>query len=331
MSNDETALQVPAQTIPPPKSISPQAQAWLTAAARRIAATPAAATVADHRLGERALEGAGAALDFLRPMASGFKGSCQTIELESGAQLYRMTPDGRDKRSAQVAYFDIHGGGFVAGGGEMCQLLAKLRAIEYGVDVFSVDYRLFPDHPFPAGLDDCLAGYREALKRYDSSALVVVGASAGGNLAAALLLRAREEGLPLPAGLVLLTPAVDLTLSGDSYQTNRFLDVNLHGGAADYLPAYAGEEDPSHPYVSPLFGDFTKGWPSTLLVTGTRDLLLSDTVRLHRALRRAGVAAELHVTEAGPHAGFQGASAPEDAEVMAECRRFIRSAWGVGG
>src|SRR6202007_6957 len=105
-------------------------------------------------------------------------------------------------------------------------------------------------------------------------------------------------------------------------------DVNLYGGSPEGPSAYAGTTDPRTPYLSPLFGDFTKGWPPTLLTTGTRDLLLSDTVRMHRALRKAGVPAELHVMEAGPHGGFMGA-APEDREIMAEVRRFTYSAWGL--
>lgn len=124
------------------------------------------------------------------------------------------------------------------------------------------------------------------------------------------------------------TPATDLTGSGDSYRTNRYLDVTIGGGTGG-PDAYAGDSDRSHPYLSPLFGDFSKGWPPTLLTTGTRDLLLSDTVRMHRALRRAGIRADLHVAEASPHGGFMGANAPEDAEIMAECRAFVRSAWGV--
>ena len=135
--------------------------------------------------------------------------------------------------------------------------------------------------------------------------------------------------MPLPAALLLQTPALDMTQSGDSYQTNRLLDVNLYGGGSGIASLYAAGTDAMHPYVSPLFGDFTGGWPPTLLTTGTRDLLLSDTVRMHRALRRAGVRAELHVAEASPHGGFMGANAPEDAEVIAECRQFIYSAWGI--
>lgn len=144
------------------------------------------------------------------------------------------------------------------------------------------------------------------------------------------MLRGRDEGLPMPAGLLLLTPATDMAGIGDTRETNRFLDVSLYGGAGEGPASYAGTADVNHPYLSPVYGTFTKAWPPTLLASGTRDLLLSDTVRMHRALRRAGVAAELHVTEAGAHGGFMG-TAPEDQELMAECKRFCDEAWGLAG
>jgi acetyl esterase/lipase len=322
MQDDETGLPAPARVIPVPKSISPQAQAFLAGAARRIAAMASGEPARDQNAA------ADAALQMLRPRAEGFKGATETIELPEGARLYRVTPDGRSGRRAEVAYFDIHGGGFTAGGGEMCRILAMLRALDLGVEVYAVDYRLAPEHPYPAALDDTVAAYREVLRRVAPAQLVVAGASAGGNLAAALLLRAQDEGLPMPAGLLLLTPATDMAGIGDSRETNRFLDVSLYGGGGDGPNAYAGDADPSHPYLSPVHGAFAKGWPPTLLSSGTRDLLLSDTVRMHRALRRAGVAAELHVTEAGPHGGFMG-TAPEDEELIAECRRFCEEAWGI--
>jgi epsilon-lactone hydrolase len=325
MQNDEDALHVPAQIVPAPKSISPQAQAYLTQAARRIQEV---GNKADSNRPQKVAGDADAATVFLRAAAAGYRGKMETIALPSGAKLYRMIPDKRSAGTSKIAYFDIHGGGFVGGGGEMCQSLAKIRAMEYGVDVYSVDYRLFPDHPYPAGLDDCLAAYREVLKNYPASGLVVAGGSAGGSLAASLMLRARDEGIPLPAALLLMTPAVDLTLSGDTHVTNRYLDVSLYGGVA-YLPTYAGAESPSHPYVSALFGDFSKGWPNTFLTSGTRDLLLSDTVRMHCALRSAGVSAELHVTEASPHTGFMGAGTPEENLTRSEVRRFVFSAWGI--
>ena len=320
MSTDTTALQLPIQTIPAPKSLSPQAQAYLAATVQRLAAQQTIDIKAQEAF----------AVQFLRPMAKRFNGSTEAIPLPSGATLWRMIPDGRVGRLSEVVYVDIHGGGFVSGGGEMCELLAKIRASDYGCEVYAIDYRLLPDHPFPAGLHDCIDAYREILKHHDAADIVLAGASAGGNLAAAVLLHARDNGLPLPAALVLQTPTLDMTLSGDSHQTNYFLDVNLYAGmGAEALISYAAGADTAHPYLSPLFGDFSKGWPRTILTTGTRDILLSDTVRMHRALRRAGVEAELHVCEAGPHGGFMGANAPEDAEIIAECRRFIYSAWGI--
>jgi len=324
MSDDETTLHLPAQAIPVPKSISTQAQAFLGAAAKRIAAL----SMSDVGNGRDTAAQAAAAVALLRPAADRFKGEFKTIDLPGGARLYRVTPADRQGRLAEVALLDIHGGGFVAGGGEMCQLLAKLRAMDYGVEVMSVDYRLLPQHPYPAALDDCLAGYREALKHYQPTALAVGGASAGGNLAAALLLRAREEALPLPASLTLQTPALDLTRSGDTYQTNRYLDVTLYGGAEGGPAMYGAGRELKDPHISPLFGSFGAGWPPTILTSGTRDLLLSDTVLMHRALRRAGLKADLLVTEAGPHGGFMG-QAPEDREILAECRRFMYAAWGV--
>ncbi len=322
MVSNPRALKRPEQVIPVPTTLSPQAQTYLSQRTAQLAASGQT-----HVEPQALSDFMGPMLDKMRPLAAEFQGSATVIALPSGAELHRANPEGTKGRLAEVAYFDIHGGGFAVGGGEMCALAAKLKAADYGAEVYSVDYRMLPDHPYPAALDDCLAAYTEILKSYPPSALVVAGTSAGGNLAAALMLRARDEGLPLPAGLFLFTPALDLTLAGDSHQTNRFLDVNLYGGV-DYIRSYAGAEDLKHPYVSPLFGNIDSGWPPTLLATGTRDLLLSDTVRLHRALRRSGVTAELYVMEAGPHGGFLGAS-PEDAEIMAEARRFTYSAWGV--
>lgn len=135
-------------------------------------------------------------------------------------------------------------------------------------------------------------------------------------------MRARDEGLPLPAAVVLMTPEVDLTESGDSFQTNKGIDPALHS----LMPVnvlYANGNDLKHPYLSPLFGD-PHGFPPTLLTTGTRDLYLSNTVRMHCALRAANVSAQLHVTEAGPLTGFPGS--PEGDEIDKKVRGFINSA-----
>jgi acetyl esterase/lipase len=123
----------------------------------------------------------------------------------------------------------------------------------------------------------------------------------------------------MPTGLVLLTPELDLTESGDSFTTNLGIDTVLRPLMQTNL-LYAAGHDLAHPYLSPLFADVT-GFPPTFLQTGTRDLFLSNTVRMHRRLRAAGVDAELHVWEAMPHGGFGGA--PEDGEILLEMRRFL--------
>jgi acetyl esterase/lipase len=179
------------------------------------------------------------------------------------------------------------------------------------------------DHPYPAALDDCMAVYRALLKEKKPEAIVVCGGSAGGNLAAALLLRARDEGLPMPAGALLMTPELDLTESGDSFNTLLGHDVVLTQRLMVMNLLYADGADLKHPYLSPLFGDVS-AFPPTLLQAGTRDIFLSNAVVMHRKLRKAGVRAELHVWEGMPHGGFDGTT-PEDSEVGVEMKAFLAS------
>jgi acetyl esterase/lipase len=181
-----------------------------------------------------------------------------------------------------------------------------------------------PDRPYPAGLDDCLDGYRYLLERYPAQNIIFEGGSAGANLVAAAILRARDEGLPMPLACVLHTAGVDLTAIGDTFQTNQIIDVVLRAPQPETMLLYAGGHDMAHPYLSPLFGDFSLGFPPSLLLSGTRDVLLSPTVMMHRALRRAGIEADLHVFEAMPHGGF-GHATPEDRERLDETALFIRN------
>ena len=194
------------------------------------------------------------------------------------------------------------------------------------VRTWAVDYRMPPDHPYPEPLDDCVTAYRALLRDHRPDEIIVRGGSAGGNLAAALILRARDEGLALPAASVLMTPEVDLTESGDSFHTNLGLDNVLTESLMPANLLYAGKHDLTDPYLSPLFADFSKGFPPSMLTTGTRDLFLSNTVRLHRALRSAGVPADLHVIDGAGHAGFFS-QAPEDEELDREIRTFIDAHW----
>jgi acetyl esterase/lipase len=221
----------------------------------------------------------------------------------------------------------LHGGGLIMLEGTFAMAMAAANAAQAGCKAYSVDYRMPPDFPYPAALDDGLAVYRELLHEYAPENIMITGASAGGNLAAALTLKIRDVGLPMPAGVILLTPELDLTESGDTFETNRELDAILKRGLPEANRLYAAGHDLADPYLSPLFGDFSKGFPPTFIQAGTRDVFLSNAVRMHRALRNAGIAAELHVWEAMPHGGFGGA--PEDMELMLETTCFMRKCWGV--
>jgi len=323
MNEGQPTLQsvfVEARSIPPPKSISPEAQAFLSAAATPMPRPPYPAL--DDRAGWKEYV---AAADRAFPLA--VRRDEKEIPSEAstlgGVPTYVASPP--EAAGGKRVYLDIHGGALIMGGGELCRTMGRFMAGRVGARTYSVDYRMPPDYPYPASLDDCLSAYQALLGQYAPGQIVVGGGSAGGNLAAALMLRARDEGLPLPAGLVLLTPELDLTESGDSFQTNRDVDVVLRRGLPEANALYAAGHDLAHPYLSPLFGDFTKGFPPTFLQAGTRDVFLSNTVRMHRALRKAKVEVELHIFEAMPHGGFFGT--PEDQELGAEIRRFVEECW----
>lgn len=239
----------------------------------------------------------------------------------AGVTVREILPAGREPRAGQVL-INLHGGGYVFLGGDL-SVMEGLGLAASGYRVISVDYRMPPDHPFPAAVDDGVAVYRELLKRYEPDGIALFGASAGGGLTAAVALAARDAGLPLPGAVVMHTPWADLSKTGDSYFTNAGVDPVLpsyDGLLAESAAVYAGAAGLEHPLVSPVYADFSGGFPPALLSTGTRDLLLSCTVRLHRELRRAGVPAELHVFEAMWH----GLSAmPEGADLHREVLAFL--------
>lgn len=323
---DGRVLEVPARRIPVPLSVSPEAQAVL--ANGIIGGSPeddlSYPALDDIEGWRRMIAVANEAVaSMIHVQSEGIKVEDREHD---GVKIFVITPPNLDPANAGV-YLDIHGGALIHGAGVACRTMGTLTATRFRLQVWAPDYRMPPDDPYPAPLDDCVAAYRALLAERSPREIVVGGGSAGGNLAAALILRARDEGLPLPAAAVLLTPEVDLTESGDTFKT--MLGIDTVGGGRSLMPVnllYAAGHDLSHPYLSPLFGDFTEGYPPTILTSGTRDFFLSNTVRMHRALRSAGVPAELHVMEAAPHGGFM-ADTPEERELNREIRRFIRAHW----
>ena len=322
--NSRQVVRMPARDIPVPASLSPQAQAMCAMGRFETPSYPPLEDVATWRswIAERDA----AVLAMVGDRASHVPVDAEEVDVD-GVRVFVITPHDHPDDDTR-AFLEVHGGAFIMGGGECCRVMG-LRAVGLSrVRTWAVDYRMPPDHPYPDPLDDCLTVYRALLREHEPGEIVVSGGSAGGNLAAALILRARDEGLPLPAAAVLMTPEVDLTESGDSFHTNLGLDNVLTESLMPANLLYSGGHDLTHPYLSPLYADFSAGFPPTILTTGTRDLFLSNTVRLHRALRAAGVPAELHVVEAAGHGGFF-AQAPEDEDLDAEIRHFIDAHWAT--
>ncbi len=262
---------------------------------------------------------------FWEPVIAQILSQCRCrVDTQSvaGVATYLCTPPARSADADRI-YLYLHGGAFVFGAGRYAMALGAQTADALDQTTVSVDYRTPPAYPFPAALEDCFAVYQHLLKSAPRRKIVIGGSSAGGNLAAAVTLLIRDRGLAPPAALVLLTPEVDLTEAGDTFRTNALLDVNLKTGMPECNALYADGRSLTDPYLSPLFADFTPGFPPTLIQSGTRDLFLSNSVLMHRKLRRAGIEAELHVWEAMPHAGFGFGAVPENQEISEEVRRFI--------
>lgn len=191
-----------------------------------------------------------------------------------------------------------HGGGYSTGSSLYGRTLTSKLAEMTSMDVFCFDYRLAPEHPYPAALEDAVRAWDYLmLLGYGARDVVVAGDSAGGNLALALTFRLKEQERLLPRGLVLLSPWTDMTCSGRSYQTRAEIDPVLDRAYIDrMICAYSGagktQEELRDPYLSPVFGDFT-GFPPTYIQVGENEILLSDALELHKRMGKANVAVKL--------------------------------------
>lgn len=213
---------------------------------------------------------------------------------------------------------NFHGGGFMVDSGSLTETIPIAGLT--GIPVISVMYRMAPEHPFPAAVDDALAVYRDALSQRPPSAIGIYGTSAGAVLALQLLARIKAEGLPMPAAAGFFSGSGDLALPGDC---EGFLPSILAGRTApDTLADYSAGTERTDPLLSPIYGDLT-GLPPILLMTSTRDQLLSQTVLADLALRRAGVKTDLRVYEGMMHAFWAWIECPETDDALAAQADFL--------
>jgi monoterpene epsilon-lactone hydrolase len=303
------------RVIPAPTMVSPEAQKWL-------AALPA------HQHGPQTLEQRRASTDEWRARDSAEALKQYPVEIQEtslgGVRADLIKPLHMPPENRKRVLINLHGGGFNSDSGSRIEgdPIANLTRME----VVSVYYRLAPENPFPAAVDDVVTVYKELLKTYQPRNIGIFGTSAGAILTCEVAVKLKQLGLPLPGALGVMSARGDFSRASDSRQLftlDGFPGI-LAPTDPGHLPddAYVGHTDPRDPVLSPVFADL-HGMPPTLFVTSTRDLLLGDTTTLHRTMIRAGVDARLVVFEALPHAFWYHFELPETREALQLMARFL--------
>jgi len=248
----------------------------------------------------------------------------ETIAIDAGGVPAERVTTAASRHDRHIIY--LHGGGYVAGWAGLCRDLTWRLATLCRVCVLGVNYRLAPEHPFPAALDDVVATYRWLLAQgADPKRIALVGDSAGGGLAFAALLRLRDEGTELPAAAAVVSPWTDLALTGPSLHLNAVIDplipVEQVPRVVDLCLAGA---NPRNPYASPLYGDPT-GFPATLILVGGDEVLRDDAVRMADKMRAAGCPVEIEVWPRMWHAWHMCTRGmPEAKAAIARIAAFVK-------
>jgi monoterpene epsilon-lactone hydrolase len=224
-----------------------------------------------------------------------------TTETGLGGRRAVLVERERDPGTGTILY--LHGGSHVFGSPETAMVLTSNLVLRTGFRSYSLDYRLAPEHPFPADVEDCLAAYRALLDQgADPDTVVLAGDSAGGGLVVTTLLAARDAGLPLPAAGLALSGGFDASRTGESMRTKVGIDpIFTPAGLGRTGPLYVGDADVLHPWLSPAVTADLAGLPPLMLQVGTDELLLDDSTRLAARARDAGVDVVLDVTAGVPH------------------------------
>lgn len=303
-----------------PVTISPEAQAKLAKPAPSILSSGASVAEQREKIGARQQRDAAACLELYPADVAEAK--------IAGVPVCIVTPRDPDPAKNDRVLINLHGGGFRTDTGSLLESIPIANLTR--TKVVAVLYRLAPEHAFPDAVDDAVAVYRELLASYAPGKIGLYGTSAGAIITAEVAVKLRQLGLPLPALLGVFSGSGDFSKAGDSlslFGIQGLAGSPLPRGPGPMSPDYVGGTDPRDPVLSPVFADL-RGMPPTLLITSTRDLLLSGTVLLHRAYLAAGVDARLVVFEAQPHAFWLDFSLPESREANASMARFFNDHLG---
>jgi epsilon-lactone hydrolase len=304
------------RVVPMPSSISPEAQKYLEGLTHR------------NDTGPESLENRRKRTDEWRAKQSSEAKRLFPVKVEetttAGVRTDIITPLETPAANRDRVLINLHGGGFNSDSGSLIEgvPIANLAKIK----VVSVYYRLAPENPFPAAVDDVIAVYKELLKTYKPEKIGIFGTSAGAILTGEVTSQLKKSSLPLPGALGMFSTLADSSRPTDSHEIFSLegLPGRLEPSDPNKAPAnpYVGSTDPKDPVLSPIYSDL-KGWPPSLLVTSTRDLLLSDTALFHLALTKAGVDAQLLVYEALPHAFWYHYELPETTDTLNRMSKFF--------
>jgi len=311
---DEQGTAHVTRMVPVPQTISPEAQQMI---ARAVPDQAPPETLAERRARtDASTEAARIAWTKICP-------NHITDDKIAGVPVRIVIPDEIPPANRDKVFINIHGGGFNSDSGSYSESIPI--ASYAGVKVVAVLYRLAPEHPFPAGINDVISVYKELLKTHTPRHIVIYGTSAGAIMTGEVAVKLKQLSLPQPAALGIFSGIGDFARPGDS--TALFSLRGLAGHldppvSTPHDPYYIGAADPRDPVLSPIYADL-HGLPPALFVTGTRDALLSGTVNLDRAFLRAGVDARLVVFDALPHAFWYNATLPESVEAAHIMAKFL--------
>jgi epsilon-lactone hydrolase len=320
---DEQGTAYITRIVPVPLTVSPEAQAAL---AREGAPAPPPPSPADTPKKPQPGQS--------RQMSSDATRVLYPVNIEfsniAGVPVSVVTPLVIPADKANRVLINLHGGGFTSDSGSLTESIPIANLTQ--TKVVSVLYRLAPEHPFPAPVEDVVTVYKELLKTYQPQHTAIYGSSAGAVLTPEVAVKIKQLGLPVPGALGIFSGAGDFTQTGDSqfvYGVRGLLgppDTRPKG--VQWLAVYVGSADPKDPVLSPFFADL-RGMPPTLFMTSTRDMLLSDTTILHRAFLRAGVDASLVVFEGLNHCFWYNPSLPESREADSIMANFFNTHLGA--
>ena len=307
------------RVVPVPDTISAEAQRFISRPESDAARKP---SVAEQRAGTDAWQAsAGKAFEAMYPVHVG----ADTI---AGVPVRVVTPLTMPEANRGRVLINLHGGGFVVDSGSLTESVPIANLTQ--TKVISVLYRMAPEHPFPADVDDAVAVYKEILKTYKPDRVAIYGTSAGAILTGEVAVKLKQLGLPLPGALGIFSGMGDFSRYGDSQSLFALNGLSGHlapPAKPPILPEYVGTTDPRDPVLSPVFAD-VHGFPPTLFITSERDLLLSGTTILHRKFLEDGVDARLVVFEALPHAFWNNPDLPESKEAIEMMANFFERELG---